>query len=374
MALGLRGFPNVQGGIETHAEHLYPRLVECGCEVSVIGRECYRQPVSATSWRGVQMHWLWAPRVRGLEALLHSVLGVLFAASKHPDVLHIHAIGPALVTPLARALGLKVVVTHHGPDYDRQKWGRLAKQVLRLGERVGMLTAHGRIAISASICDLVRTRYGVVAELIPNGVEAASPATGTETLERYGLQPGKYVLQVSRLVPEKRQLDLIRAFEAARLSEWKLVLVGDTEFPDAYSRSVQQLARDNTSIICTGFQTGRALHELYAHAGVFVLPSSHEGLPIALLEALSYGLRTIASNIPGNLEIGLEPDEYFELGNVDELADRLRHVADHVDVSQTWHARRARILAEYDWDVIARRTLSTYMRIVDRSRPRDSAA
>ena len=305
-----------------------------------------------------------SPRVRIPDPLVS--LGVGYAAIKRPDVLHIHAVGPALVTPLARALGLRVVVTHHGPDYDRQKWGVFAKGILRLGERLGMKTANERVVISAGIRDLVQSRYGVDSNLIPNGVDLATGGATTETLERFGLVAEKYVIQVSRLVPEKRQLDLIAAFKLAKLPGWKLVLVGDTEFPDDYSRSVKDSALHDSSVVCAGFQTGRALHELYAHAGVFVLPSSHSrALPIALLEALSYGLKTLASNIPANLEVGLPDGSYFQLGDIEGLAGLLRREAATPSTTEEKASRVARA-ALYDWNAIARTTLMVYQRAVAR--------
>src|SRR5664280_2300003 len=121
MMLGLRGFPNVQGGVETHAEHLCPLLVEMGCDVTVLVRSPYHSIEIGSEWKGVKFVTLWAPKSKGLEAILHSFLGVLYAAIKRPDILHIQAIGPAIMTLPARLLGLRVVVTHHGPDYDRQK-------------------------------------------------------------------------------------------------------------------------------------------------------------------------------------------------------------------------------------------------------------
>ena len=120
MVLGLRGFPDVQGGVEKHAEHLYPLLVQSGCQVEVITRSPYTSR-DHRSWKGITFHRIWTPRLTGIEAFVHSILGVFYAAIKRPDVLHIHAIGPAIVTPLARLLRLRVVVTHHGPDYDREK-------------------------------------------------------------------------------------------------------------------------------------------------------------------------------------------------------------------------------------------------------------
>lgn len=362
MVLGLRGFPNVQGGVEKHAEMLYPRILKHGCSVTVLGRAPH--DTGQASWRGVRFLWLWAPRIRGLESLLHSFLAVMVAGVRRPDILHVHAIGPGLVAPLARALGLRVVITHHGPDYEREKWGAVAKSVLRLGERLGMKAAHARIAISETIRKSVAAKYGKTCELIPNGVERPSPPADSQILERFGLERGRYVLQVSRLVPEKRQLDLVAAFDRADLAGWKLVLVGDTEFPDDYSRKVLTIPTTSANVVCTGFQTGEALGALYAHSGMFVLPSSHEGLPIVLLEALGYGLPVVASDISANKEVGLPPSVYFALGDIDALASRLRDNARDPGDASAWAARRAFVESRYDWDRIAEQTVDTYRRLV----------
>jgi len=308
---------------------------------------------------------LWAPRSKGLEAIIHTFLGVLYAGLVlRPDVLHIQAIGPAIMTPLARLLGLKVVVTHHGPDYDRQKWGRFAKWVLQLGERFGMRWSNGRIVISKVIRDLVRDKYDQVSALIPNGVVLPEMPESTGTLDRYGLDRGKYIVMVSRLVPEKRHMDLIEAFRQAVLPDWKLAIVGASDHPDAYVQEVLNAAETNRGVVCTGLQTGGALRELYAHAGIFVLPSSHEGLPISMLEALSYGLPVVASDIPANLEVGLPPEHYFPLGDVTTLAERLCDFARQSLTVEARNARRAWVAERYDWHDIAQRTLEVYQAVV----------
>ncbi|RJG01075.1 glycosyltransferase family 4 protein [Noviherbaspirillum sedimenti] len=364
MWLGLRGFPNVQGGIETHAEHLCPQLSELGCEVTVIVRASYQPSQIGAEWHKVHFHPLWAPRAKGLEAIVHTFLGVLYAAVKRPDILHIQGIGPALMTPLARLLGLRVVVTHHGPDYDRQKWGKLAKAVLRLGEFCGMHFANRRIAISEVIRALVRRNHGEECVLIPNGVDLPDRHGTVASLDRFGLQPQRYVLLVSRLVPEKRHHDLIEAFALARLDGWKLALVGGADHPDHYTCSVREAARQTPGVVCTGFQTGEALNELYEHAGIFVLPSSHEGLPIALLEAMSYGLPAIASDIPANQEINCRDIDYFPVGDVHCLAALLKKRA---AVAQE-QGRRARlrhfVLKRYKWQDVAQRTFAIYAEIL----------
>src|SRR3569833_4329088 len=239
MVLGVRGIPSVQGGVETHAEHLYERLSHMDCDVEVLVRTPFVPP-TRTSFGSIRLRRSWSPKSTGYEALVHSLLGVLYAAVSRPDVLHIHAIGPAIVTPIARLLGLRVVVTNHGPDYDRDKWGPFAKWVLRTGERLGMRCANARIAISKVIGRLIEEQYHRDADLIPYGAVPVKTQSETSELDRLGLQRGKYFLQVSRLVPEKRQLDLIEAYAAAQTPGWKLVLVGNGA--GEYDAAVKALA------------------------------------------------------------------------------------------------------------------------------------
>lgn len=357
--LGLRGFPEVQGGVEAYAEHLCPLLAELGCEVEVIVRAPYMPLERGADWHGVRFVRVWSPKSKRLEAIVHTFLGVLVAAWRRPDVLHIQAIGPALMTPLARLLGLTVVVTHHGPDYDRQKWGRFAKWVLRTGERLGMRLSHGCIVITEVTRKLVREKYGVDSTLIPNGVTLPELPVSMGTLDWFGLVPRRYVLLVSRLVPEKRHLDLLEAFAQVGLAGWKLVFVGTSDHPDEYQKKLIAAAQ-RVGVVVTGFQCGQALCELYAHAGMFVLPSSHEGLSIALLEALSYGLPVLASDIPANLEIGLSSEHYFTLGDTAALACGLRALAAVPVDAATVQARRKWVSGKYDWRQIAKQTLAVY--------------
>jgi glycosyltransferase involved in cell wall biosynthesis len=366
MVLGIRGIPAIQGGVETHAEQLYERLAQLGCDVEVLVRTPFVPP-RRRSFGTIRLRRIWAPRTSGYEALVHSLLGVLYAGITRPDVLHIHAIGPAIVTPIARLLGLRVVVTNHGPDYDRDKWGPFPKWVLRTGESLGMRCAHARIAISRVIEQLIRAKYGCDSDLIPNGAVPAHLQSGTQEIERFGLQRGRYFLQVGRIVPEKRQLDLIRAYAQARVPGWKLVLVGGAG-TDEYSREVQQAALA-AGVVLAGFQRGTALAQLYTHAGAFVLPSSHEGLPIALLEALSYGLPVLASNIPANLEVGLSSTSYFPAGDIPALAERLSQFAS-APLDEAARARRMHWVVEhYDWSRIAQQTHAVYSRVAREHRP-----
>jgi len=362
--IGLRGFPGVQGGVETHAEQLCPMLQALGCEVRVLARRGYQPESVGSFWRGVKFVSLWAPRRKNLEAVVHTFLSILYASViERPDVLHIQAIGPALWTMWARMLGLRVVVTHHGPDYDREKWGRFARLMLRAGEASAARFSNEVIVISGVIERALAAKYGVTSVRIPNGLTLQPPVDGSSVLQQFGLIKGRYVLLVSRLVREKRHLDLIEAFRRAALSDWKLVIVGAADHADTYAQEVVSVAARTEGVVTTGFQSGAALHGLYANAGLFVLPSSHEGLPIAILEALSFGVRVVASDIPANLEIGLPAEGYFPLGDVDALAGRLTDEA-AIEESVADRAARSKWAAEkFSWERSALATLDVYRRV-----------
>ena len=241
----------------------------------------------------------------------------------------------------------------------------IGKGILKLGERFGVNWAHERIAISQVIRNLVKKKYGKESVVIPNGVELPVLPTTTVALSVFGLTPEKYVLTVGRLVPEKRHLDLISAFVMADLPEWKLVIVGDSKSPDGYANSILDTIKENPNIIATGLQSGLYLQELYTNAGLFVLPSSHEGLPIALLEALSYGLTVLASDIPANLEIGLPEQNYFRLGDMEMLSRRLRVFSCATPTAEVKNDLRNFVSRQYDWGEIARNTLQVYLNVLN---------
>jgi len=358
IATGLRGIPHVQGGIETHAAELYDRLAKLGAEITVIGRRRHRPAQIGHQWAGIRLRWFWAPQGRGFEAAIHTILAVMYAGIRRPDVLHIHAVGPSIAVPLAKMLGLRVVVTHHGQDYLREKWRGPEKALIRLGELFAVRFSDALISVSSSVQASLRTQYGRDTTWIPNGVNAQPPPAGGALLDKYGLTRHRYVVQVSRLVPEKRQLDLIRAFRAAQLPGWKLVLVGGAAAADPYAAAVDALAAGDDSIVCTGTLAAPQAHELLAGAGTFVLPSSHEGLPIALLEAIAYRVPSLASDIPGNREIGLDSDSYFALGDIETLAGKLRALASSAEARTAAVRSYAEICSRFDWNEIAQSTFA----------------
>ncbi|AOY01897.1 glycosyltransferase family 4 protein [Jeongeupia sp. USM3] len=354
--VGLRGFPDVQGGVERHVESLAPLLVSQGADVTVYVRAPYMRHVKGDHWQGVRFCRIWSPVGKSTETLAHTLLAVLAAAWQRNRVIHFHAIGPSFFVPLARLLGMKVVMTHHGQDYQRQKWGRGARLFLRTAERFGVLGAHRVIVISQQLRRWVQTGFGKDATLIPNGVTAFPEGSGDAgLLPAMGLEAGRYILHVGRFVPEKRHHDLIDAFLRRPPPGWKLAFAGAADHADAYSASVLERAGDD--IVFLGRKTATELASLYAHCGVFVLPSSHEGLPIALLEALGLGAPAIVSDIEPHLEMQLPAESYFPLGDTDALAERLGCFATG---GPRWTAWAERVRRDYDWHAVTRRIHDVY--------------
>lgn len=369
---GTRGIPNVMGGVETHCEELFPRIAAMGEDVTVIRRKSYVND-GLKEWKGVKLVDIETPKKKSFEAIIHTYRAINMAKKLGADILHIHAIGPALLTPYAKMLGMKVVFTHHGPDYDRDKWGKAAKMVLKMGERMGCMFADDVIVISDVIRNLIKEKYRRTknVHLIYNGVSKPEICDYPEYFEELGIKKGRYILGMCRFVPEKNLHHLVEAFNIIKneelrikkessalanyeLNDVKLVLAGDTDFEDDYSRGLKEMARKN-GVVLTGFVKGRKLHSLLTNCMCYCLPSSHEGLPIALLEAMSYGVKVIVSDIPANLEVGLPQNDYFHVGNVDELAKKLNdvmtHPVEHIEYDMT----------KYDWDKIAREVRKVYL-------------
>jgi glycosyltransferase involved in cell wall biosynthesis len=361
---GTRGIPDIPGGIEKHCQELFPRVAHKGHQVTVSNRDPYVCK-KRRFWRGVEIVNCFAPRNRSLEAIVHTFVSLLHARKYGAEIVHIHAIGPSLLTPLGRLMGFKVVVTNHGPDYNRQKWGRTAKNVLRLGEKIGGLCANEIIAVSEPIRNIVRKRCHREAHLIYNGINLAQTSHSFDFLSVIGAKPRKYILAVARFVPEKGLHDLITAFKEMDL-DCKLVLAGDADHKSEYSRNLRKSTKDDGRIIMTGYVTDEPLNQLYTHARLFVLPSYHEGLPIALLEAMNYGLAVLVSDIPANREVALPSQRYFRPGDLEDLKNKITALVKE-DMSDEEKSQMRKYLAsKYDWDHIADQTIQVYRNALKR--------
>lgn len=357
---GTRGIPNIMGGVETHCEELFPRIAKQGFDVTVIRRTDYVKD-DLKEWKGVKLVNIDSPKKKSFEAIIHTFRAINEAKRLKADILHIHAIGPALLVPYAKMLGMKVVFTHHGPDYDRDKWGFAAKTMLKLGECMGCMFADEVIVISDVIRNLIKRKYNRTSHvhLIYNGVSQPEICDYPEYFNELGIEKGKYILGMCRFVPEKNLHHLVEAFTKVKsrneVEDIKLVLAGDTDFEDDYSRNLKKMARKN-GVVLTGFIKGKKLHSLLTNCLCYCLPSSHEGLPIALLEAMSYGVKVIVSGIPANKEVGLPESDYFPVGNVDALTEKLKTVVNqplqHIDYD----------MKKYDWEKIADQVRDVYWR------------
>lgn len=353
---GARGIPNILGGVETHCEELFPLIAAKSFDVTVFCRTNYVRD-NLSEYKGVKLLNISAPKVKSLEAIVHTFKSVIVAKFKlNADIVHIHAIGPALLVPLARLLGLKVVFTHHGADYEREKWGSVARLALRFGEYLGCKFANEVIVISSVINESIKAMYGRYdAHLIYNGVPKPVFIKTTNYLSELGVKPRQYIFAMGRFVPEKNFHQLIEAFSSLKDDDYKLVLTGDADHEGDYSLRLKKQAKEN-SVILTGFIKGDKLHELLTHARGFVLPSSHEGLPISLLEAMSYGLPIIASDIPANREIGLPAEVYFNAGDSEQLVQKLVKLINTDNQFVKYNMDR------FDWEEIAGKTVFVYKR------------
>ncbi len=363
VVVGTRGIPNIQGGVETHCEELYPRLAALGCDVTIIRRSCYvTDDNRITEYKGVKLIDVYAPRRKSIEAFIHTTLALIKARRLKPDIVHIHAVGPSICTPLAKLLGMKVVSTNHGPDYERQKWGKLAKSVIFYGERFQARFSNHIIAISHVIVDILKNRHNRIknVSIIYNGVNAPVKSTSTDYISSLGLTPGKYVMALGRFVPEKRFDWLIEAFKKAQLKDLKLALVGDSDHNDAYSTQLKKLAHDTQNVVLTGFIKGEKLNQVLTNAALFVLPSTHEGLPISLLEAMSYNLDVLVSDIPANRLPELESDDFFSVDSITELTKNLSRKMNNLKRNRQYD------LNNYNWDNIAKQTLDVYKQVLDK--------
>ena len=363
--IGLRGVPATWGGVEHHVDQLGRRLVRRGHEVTVFGRTNY----VADRWRHYQgMHVRMLPTLatKHLDAIAHSLLCTVDAAVRDYDIVHFHALGPGLCSPVARALGrARVVQTVHGLDNLRSKWGGPARRILDAAEWLSPRVPDQTIVVSSSLERHFRERHHRSVTWIPNGVVPAERRAPRHVAERFGLAPG-YALFVGRLVPEKAPDLLLRAYRHVD-SDRPLVIAGDSSFTSDYVRELRALAAADPRVRLVGYVFGDDLAGLYSNAGVFVLPSALEGLPLTLLEAASYGTPAVASDIEPHVEVlgasNAPARRLFQSGSVEGLASAIsRSFDDPTTERAAAEALRVDVLRRYDWDQAASLTEQVYER------------
>ncbi len=359
--IGQKGIPAVGGGVETHVDNLAAKLVELGHDVFAYTRRNYTEK-TLKSYKGIKLISLPSINTNHLDAISHTFLACLDFVFKRrkADVLHFHSIGPASLIWLVKLFRpkTKIVFTFHSQCYYNTKWGKLAKIYLSFGERVGCLLADEVIVVSKSLKNYVENKYQRKVNYIPNGVSLPKKEDAKLIKEKWNLKKDSYVLSVSRIVKNKGLEYLVEVFKNLNTNK-KLVIVGDGNFKE----ELELLADNKENIIFTGRQSGSTLNELYSNAALFVQPSEAEGLSISLLEAASYQLAILISNIEANLEVMGEDSFSFENKNVEDLKNKITSFLNNENregLDKNLKMVYNKILSEYNWDNIIKETVKLY--------------
>lgn len=376
--IGQKGIPVHYGGVEKHVHDLVIGLASAGHDVTVYSRRWYTKGWNAR-YRGVYVQHLPSIHTKHLDAITHTFISTLHAIAKRFDIIHYHGVGPSLLAFLPRVLApkSKVVVTFHSIDRYHQKWGRISRFFLRLGEFATCAFAHETITVSQSLTQYCRNEFGKETTYIPNGVYVNKKTENIETLKQFGLAPEQYILMVSRLVPHKGAHVLINAFarlkkqnaKNPKMKNLKLVVVGGSVSTDDYVRSLKKQAKQSPDIVFTGFQSDDVLCELYSHARALVHPSFNEGLPLTVLEAMSYGLPVLLSSIPEHLELITDPRMFFAENNVGTLVKKIEEflALSSEEREQLGEKNKRRVARQYNWDTIVPKTIAVYERVQKKS-------
>jgi glycosyltransferase involved in cell wall biosynthesis len=349
--IGGRGVGSRYSGIETFYEEVGSRLAERGHEVTAYCRTGFTPP-DMVSCRRIFIRRLPAPRSKHLETLVHSGLSVAHATAQRFDILHIHAIGSSVFSLLPRLTGCRTIVTVHGLDWQRPKWKGIARACLRAAEWTSVKFPTRTTAVSYSVAQYLENRYRTPVASIPNGVNLHLPVD-SDRLSSLGLIPGRYVLFVGRLSEEKGCHQLMTAFRRAAPPGYQLVFAGGVTYASDYERKLRSDADGGVRFL--GWVDQQLLGELYSNCAVFVLPSSIEGLSVALLEAMSYGAPVLVSDIAENLEVIGSSGAAFQVGSLEDLTMKLsRTLSDIPSLRAMGEQGRRRVREHFTWDETAR--------------------
>jgi glycosyltransferase involved in cell wall biosynthesis len=369
--IGHKFIPSRDGGVEVVVSNLAPHLAKLGYDVTCYNRtnaqfkKLRKDGALMKEYRGV--HLVWTPTVdrRGLAAMTSSVIATVMASFSRFDLVHFHTEGPSVLCWLPRLLGKKVVVTVHGLDHMRQKWGRLASAYIMLGEKSAVRHAHSIIVLSEGVRKYFLEKYGRETVLIPNGIDPAEIRPAGEITKQFGLASREYILFLGRLVPEKGIHYLIEAYQRLKTDK-KLVIVGGTSDTDEYVRRLYDMAGDSPSILFTGFQQGPVAEELFSNAYLYVLPSDLEGMPLTLLEAMNYGCCCVTSDIGECADVMDGCGFTFPHGNVEALRETLQDLCDHPGKAESHRSEARKVVSsKYTWREITAKTAELYNGLLD---------
>lgn len=353
--VGTRGIPARYSGVETSVDEISRRLGEKGYEIIIYCRKNNDRLITAYLYKNVKLVYIPSINSKHLGTLAHTFFSTLHIMFSKTDIVHFHALGPSLFSFLPRLIGKKTVVTVHGLDWKRKKWGYFARLFLKLCEYSAIFFPNETVTISRALKDYFENKFKKEVIYIANGANIYSDYTDKETDGK----TQRYILFVGRLVPEKGIHYLIKAFNELE-ADIRLVIAGESSFTDKYVSYLHSISGKNVEF--PGFIQPEALKDLYKNAYLFVLPSEVEGLPISLLEAMSYGKCALVSDIPESREVAEDCGVYFRRGDCLDLKNKLQYLIDNIQaVNEIGKRARKRIAEYYNWEHIVNDLETLYL-------------
>lgn len=364
---GHKRVPSREGGVEIVVEELSVRLTEKGHSVTCYNRGGHHvsgkefDNLESQKLDNVNLKTVFTIEKKGLAAVTSSFFASLCCAFGKYDTVHIHAEGPAAFCWIPKLFGKKIVVTVHGLDWQREKWkGGFGAKYIRLGEKMAVKHADEIIVLSKSVQEYFRNTYNRETKFIPNGVNRPKSQEADLIKKEYSLKKDDYILYLGRIVPEKGEHYLVEAFKKIHTDK-KLVIAGGASDTDEYMEKLKKSAAEDDRILFTGFVQGRLLEELYSNAYVYCLPSDLEGMPLSLLEAMSYGCCCLTSDIAECKEVVEDKAVLFKKGNVQDLKDKLQFLCDHEHNVENYKINAADFVCKkYNWDKVVEQTEKLY--------------
>lgn len=366
--LGHKRIPSREGGIEIVVEELATRMVQLGHDVTcynrgghhVSGKEFNEKKIN--EYKGVRLITVPTIDKKGLAAMSSSFFGAIMAAFGRYDVVHFHAEGPCAMLWLPKLFGKRCIATIHGLDHQRAKWGKIARTYIMLGEKCAVKYADEIIVLSEGVRQYFKETYQRDTRFIPNGVNRPVIREANLITETYGLKKDEYILFLGRIVPEKGIRYLIEAFKSVQTDK-KLVIAGGASDTEAFYEELKTMAKGDERILFTGFVQGEMLEELYSNAYIYTLPSDLEGMPLSLLEAMSYGNCCLVSDIEECAAVVEDHAVVFRKSDVKNLREKLQMLCDDESLVVAYNEKAADyICKKYDWDVVTDKTLQLYQR------------
>ena len=362
---GHKRIPSREGGVEIVVEELASRMVKTGNEVTCFnrnGKGCVSQKYGKRyNFNGIEVKTVPTIDKKGMAAVTAAFFSSMLAAFGKYDIVHIHAEGPAFFCWIPKLFHKKIVVTVHGLDWQREKWkGGFGAKFIRKGEENAVKYADEIIVLSKNVEQYFKTRYNRITRFIPNGVNRPKIRKADRIQAVYGLEKNGYILFLGRLVPEKGIMYLIEAFSKVN-TDLKLVIAGGSSDTDEYEKELRMKAEKDSRILFTGFVEGDLLEELYSNAYAYTLPSDLEGMPLSLLEAMSYENCCLVSDIKELTEVVEDKAVVFPHSNTEALAEKLQYLCDHpAFVTEYQEIAADFICKKYDWDTVTDKTLRLY--------------